>query len=491
MGFAMALSEACQNIVEHAGTGGWVAVHAYNFRRRLGRRVVVIAVSDAGIGFRRSLEATQAKRFGDRWGDGAALEAALIQGVSRFRDPGRGPGTRRASSATSPRWQGKISHPQRHRAARHRAGLGRRRAADRTPVLFPGRPGADHHPRPGRRTDDDRRRSGSARMLRETVTTPYSDLVTRPTGVAVRDRIEAGARRAPSGGTALLDFSDVGLLDFSCADEVVAKLLLDTTGTDAIVVLRGLREDHTKRSSTCSTHHALAVVVQDSPDGRSPSAGPGRPPTSSDVFERLHAHGAARRRDAGRQRLGWDASARAGRARRAGSGSGWSAPDGLTFAPLPHRMNTPLGLSTIADPRRARTAAPTGRPVGPPADAEQHLHQPGRLRRGGALHPLRQQPEPGRRWRRKYALLEGRRGGDVPVERHGARPRWRTSRCSARATTCVSSEWIYGGTKRLFDEEFGRFGIEVTYVTPTSRGSGGSRCARPPGRSSSRRRPTR
>ena len=90
--FSMALSEACQNIVEHAGTSGWVAVQAYTFRRRLGRRVVVIAVSDAGIGFRRSLESTHAKRFGERWGDGAALEAALVQGVSRFRDPGRGQG---------------------------------------------------------------------------------------------------------------------------------------------------------------------------------------------------------------------------------------------------------------------------------------------------------------------------------------------------------------------------------------------------------------
>ncbi len=59
MGFAMALSEACQNIVEHAGTGGWVSVHAYSYRKRLGRRVVVIAVSDAGVGFRRSLEATR------------------------------------------------------------------------------------------------------------------------------------------------------------------------------------------------------------------------------------------------------------------------------------------------------------------------------------------------------------------------------------------------------------------------------------------------
>jgi anti-sigma regulatory factor (Ser/Thr protein kinase) len=106
--FSMALSEACQNIVEHAGTSGWVAVQAYTFRRRLGRRVVVIAVSDSGIGFRRSLESTHAKRFGERWGDGAALEAALIQGVSRFRDPGRGQGLAFIKRFLD-QWRGKIS----------------------------------------------------------------------------------------------------------------------------------------------------------------------------------------------------------------------------------------------------------------------------------------------------------------------------------------------------------------------------------------------
>lgn len=108
MGFAMALSEACQNIVEHAGTGGWVAVQAYSWRRRLARRVVVIAAGDGGMGFRRSLEATQARRFGDRWGDAAALEAALIQGVSRFRDPGRGQGLAGIRRYLA-RWDGKIS----------------------------------------------------------------------------------------------------------------------------------------------------------------------------------------------------------------------------------------------------------------------------------------------------------------------------------------------------------------------------------------------
>jgi anti-sigma regulatory factor (Ser/Thr protein kinase) len=108
MGFAMALSEACQNIVEHAGTSGWVAVQTYSWRRKLGRRVVVIAVADAGVGFRRSLEAMQARRFGDRWGDATALEAALIQGVSRFRDPGRGQGLAGIRRYVK-RWTGKLS----------------------------------------------------------------------------------------------------------------------------------------------------------------------------------------------------------------------------------------------------------------------------------------------------------------------------------------------------------------------------------------------
>ena len=108
MGFAMALSEACQNIVEHAGTGGWVAVQAYNWRRRLGRRVAVIAVADAGMGFRASLEPTQARRIGGRWSDAAALEAAIFQGVSRFRDPGRGQGLAGMRRYVG-RWDGKLS----------------------------------------------------------------------------------------------------------------------------------------------------------------------------------------------------------------------------------------------------------------------------------------------------------------------------------------------------------------------------------------------
>jgi len=109
IGFSMTLSEACQNIIEHAGRGGWVAVQTYKWSRRLGgRRVVVIAVCDAGVGFRQSLESNQARPRSDRWDDGMALEEAVIRGVSRFRDPGRGQGLagiRRFSG----RWNGKLS----------------------------------------------------------------------------------------------------------------------------------------------------------------------------------------------------------------------------------------------------------------------------------------------------------------------------------------------------------------------------------------------
>jgi anti-sigma regulatory factor (Ser/Thr protein kinase) len=108
VGFAMTLSEVCQNIVEHAGLGGWVMVQTYNWTRRLGRRVVVIAVCDAGVGFRRSLETSGSHTPNDRWDDAAALEAAVIRGVSRFRDPGRGQGLAGVRKYIG-RWNGKLS----------------------------------------------------------------------------------------------------------------------------------------------------------------------------------------------------------------------------------------------------------------------------------------------------------------------------------------------------------------------------------------------
>jgi hypothetical protein len=99
------------------------------------------------------------------------------------------------------------------------------------------------------------------RLLRETVAAPYRNLVTRPTGAAVRTSIEEALARSTC-NTAFLDFSEIELLDFSCADEVVAKLLLaDTERGVRFLVLQGLREDQHEAIEHVLTHHRLVMVA--------------------------------------------------------------------------------------------------------------------------------------------------------------------------------------------------------------------------------------
>jgi hypothetical protein len=96
-------------------------------------------------------------------------------------------------------------------------------------------------------------------LLREAVAAPYRNLVTRPTGAAVRTRIEETLARSHC-RTAMLDFSGIELVDLSCADEVVAKLLL--AARDAcFFVLQGLREDHHEAIDHVLVHHRLAVAA--------------------------------------------------------------------------------------------------------------------------------------------------------------------------------------------------------------------------------------
>jgi anti-sigma regulatory factor (Ser/Thr protein kinase) len=106
--FSVILSEICQNIVEHAEAPGWVAAQAYNWARRLGRYVVVISVMDVGRGFRGSLHDEHSARYGDRWADTTALEAAFLHGITRFPDSGRGQGIQQIRKQVR-RWDGAIT----------------------------------------------------------------------------------------------------------------------------------------------------------------------------------------------------------------------------------------------------------------------------------------------------------------------------------------------------------------------------------------------
>jgi hypothetical protein len=106
--FSVILSEVCQNILEHAEAPGWVSAQTYLWKRRLGRQVLVIGVGDVGRGFRGSLAAEHSGRFGDRWGDATALEAAFIHGLTRFPDQGRGHGIQQIRKQVR-RWDGMIA----------------------------------------------------------------------------------------------------------------------------------------------------------------------------------------------------------------------------------------------------------------------------------------------------------------------------------------------------------------------------------------------
>jgi hypothetical protein len=102
-------------------------------------------------------------------------------------------------------------------------------------------------------------------VLRRTVCDLYSNLVTRPTGAAVRNAIENQLAELGGRTVTVIDFSNVGLLDFSCADEVVAKLLLpycaDLPPRDAYFVFRGMSETHLDALEHVLARHRLALVL--------------------------------------------------------------------------------------------------------------------------------------------------------------------------------------------------------------------------------------
>jgi hypothetical protein len=106
--FSVILSEVCQNIIEHSEASGWVSAQTYTWAKRLGRQVLVLSVADVGKGFKGSLSDTHSARFGNRWGDATALEAAFIHGLTRFPDSGRGQGIQQIRKQVR-RWDGAIS----------------------------------------------------------------------------------------------------------------------------------------------------------------------------------------------------------------------------------------------------------------------------------------------------------------------------------------------------------------------------------------------
>jgi hypothetical protein len=103
-------------------------------------------------------------------------------------------------------------------------------------------------------------------LVRRSVASLYSHLVTRPTGRALRLGIESQIVELGDRCLSVLDFRQVVILDYSCADEAVAKLILrylaDDRPADAYFLARGVSDHHRDPIESVLTRHRLALVAE-------------------------------------------------------------------------------------------------------------------------------------------------------------------------------------------------------------------------------------
>ena len=106
------------------------------------------------------------------------------------------------------------------------------------------------------------------RVLRKSFESFYSHLVTRPTGRAVRLAIEERICGTSRTSLSLIDLSNVSVMDFSCADEVVAKLLMrfleEDRPVDALFVFGGVRQSLHEPIQAVLERQDLVAVARDS-----------------------------------------------------------------------------------------------------------------------------------------------------------------------------------------------------------------------------------
>ncbi len=90
------------------------------------------------------------------------------------------------------------------------------------------------------------------------------DLVTRATGESVRGTLEKQVAGTDEATVFLLDFGKIGIIDYSCADEVIAKLvsrLVSGEYGDRYLVLIGLNDTQKENVEVALERKDLAVMA--------------------------------------------------------------------------------------------------------------------------------------------------------------------------------------------------------------------------------------
>jgi hypothetical protein len=103
-------------------------------------------------------------------------------------------------------------------------------------------------------------------MVRRSIATLYSHLVTRPTGQALRLGIETQITELGALCLTVLDFSEVAVLDYSCADEIVAKLIKryqrEDRPAEAYFLARGIEDRHRETIEAVLGRQGLAITAE-------------------------------------------------------------------------------------------------------------------------------------------------------------------------------------------------------------------------------------
>ncbi|OGW01697.1 MAG: hypothetical protein A2889_00800 [Nitrospinae bacterium RIFCSPLOWO2_01_FULL_39_10] len=103
------------------------------------------------------------------------------------------------------------------------------------------------------------------KLLKEELKNGSADLVTRQSGQVIRERIERDISREKDGEVIALDFSKIGVIDYSCADEIIAKLISRLTSSeygDKYIVLTGLSENQKENIEVALERKDLSVMAE-------------------------------------------------------------------------------------------------------------------------------------------------------------------------------------------------------------------------------------
>ncbi len=109
-----------------------------------------------------------------------------------------------------------------------------------------------------------------SRIAEEALGDPGAHLVTREAGERLRSAIEGELEKAAPGSVVTIDFAGTGILDYSCADECLAKLVARLAAgehPERFLVVAGLSDSQRENLQVALERRRLPVILE-APGGR-------------------------------------------------------------------------------------------------------------------------------------------------------------------------------------------------------------------------------